>query len=107
MIRGGAVPVPLARGRVDGVAGPGHGDHATAGLDQPDSLGDVQGLPEDVRVPRVTGAGGEADHVDAHTGGLLAPGDDVVPGVPGERLRRGLNRRLLRQVLHPYLLARP
>jgi hypothetical protein len=56
MIRGGAVPVPLARRRVDGIAGPDLGDLAAAGPDQPDSLGDVQGLPAGMRVPRVAGA---------------------------------------------------
>ena len=99
MIRGGAVPVPLARRGVDGVAGPDLGDLAAAGLDQPDSLGDVQGLPAGVRVPRIAGARREPYHVDANPGGLLASRDHVVPGITGERLRWGLHAGLFRQDL--------
>ena len=84
MVGGGAVPVPFAGGRVDGVAGADLDDLAAAGLDQPDALGDVQGLPERVGVPGVAGSGGEADGVDPDAGGRLAAGDDVVPDVAGE-----------------------
>ncbi len=37
MAGGGAMPVPFACGRVEGVAGADLGDLAAAGLDQPDS----------------------------------------------------------------------
>lgn len=44
VIRCCAVPVPLARRGVDGVAGPYDNNLAAAGLDEPDALGDMQGL---------------------------------------------------------------
>jgi hypothetical protein len=55
----------------------------------------VHGLSEDVRVPRVARAGREAHHVHAQARRLLALGDDVVPGVTGERFGRRLGVRLL------------
>ena len=50
-------------------------------------------------VPRAAGPRGEAHHVDAHPRGFLPRRDAVVPGVPGERLPRGLHGRLLRRYL--------
>jgi hypothetical protein len=51
VVGGGAVPVPLPRGRVDGLAGAELDDLAAAGLGQPGPVGDVEGLPEGVGVP--------------------------------------------------------
>jgi hypothetical protein len=90
----GAVPVPFTWWGVDGVTGPDLDDLPGARLDQPDPLGYVQGLPERVRMPGVAGAGGEAHHVDPYPGWFLPGRDDVVPGIPGERLRRSLGSRL-------------
>src|SRR4029453_16281606 len=61
LVGGGAVPVPLARGRVDGLAGMDLDDLAAAGLDEADALGDVEGLAQGVAVPGGAGARGDAD----------------------------------------------
>ncbi len=100
VVRRRAVPVLLPGWRVDHVAGADDHDLAAAGLDQADSVGDVQGLSQGVRVPGGARAGGEADRVDADARGRLTPGDDVEPDVPGEQVRRALGARLLRQDLH-------
>src|SRR3954465_10102143 len=72
VLGGRAVPVPLARRRADDVARPDLGNRAAPGLDAPPALGDVQGLPDGVRVPRGPRPGGEPDRVDPHPRGLLA-----------------------------------
>jgi hypothetical protein len=66
VVGGGAVPVPLVGRGVDGLAGADLGHLSTAGLDQPDALDDVEGLPDRVGVPGGAGAGAEADGVDPH-----------------------------------------
>jgi hypothetical protein len=40
-------------------------DITTPGLDPPDALRDVHGLSHGMRVPRVSGARGKSDDVDA------------------------------------------
>ena len=66
MVGRGAVPVPLARRRVNGVTGPQLDDRAAAALDQPAALGHVQSLPIGVHAPRVAGARrGDAGRVSA------------------------------------------
>src|SRR3954451_10134815 len=59
----GAVPVVLVGLEEDTVAGADDLDGAAAPLDAPDALGDVDGLPERVRVPRGPCARGEVDEV--------------------------------------------
>src|SRR6266540_94576 len=55
----------------------------------------VEGLPDGVAMPRVAGAGREADDVEADAAGLLALGDDVVPDVASEDLGRAFDAWLL------------
>src|SRR5437667_4077508 len=98
VVRGGAVPVLLAGGRIDDIAWVRLDDLAAAGLDQGDALDDVKGLAQAVGVPGGAGARGEPDHVRPGAGGLLAPVDDVEPDIAGEHLGRSLaGRRLLQQ----------
>lgn len=47
--RRGAVLVPLVRRRVDHIAGADLDNVPAAGLHEPSSLGDVQGLPDGMR----------------------------------------------------------
>lgn len=50
-MRGGAVPVVLARSDADAVAGADDLDGLAAALDQADALGDEQALAQRVAVP--------------------------------------------------------
>src|SRR5438128_7742110 len=100
-----AVPMPFARGRTDRVAGMDLDGLPAARLDEPDAFGDVHGLTDRMRMPGVTSARREANDADADPGWLLAPDQDVVPGVADERLGRGLHSRLLRLDLHGGLLS--
>src|SRR6266566_5129619 len=81
---GSAVPVLLARRRVDGVAGAHADDGAVAGRDEADAVGDVQRLADGMGVPVGAGAGGEADEADDHPGRVLAAVDGVDVHVAGE-----------------------
>lgn len=98
LVRGGAVPVLLARRRPDHVTRVRLEDLAAAGLDQGDARDDVEGLAQAVAVPGSPGAGCEAHGVRAGPGGLLAAVDHVGPRVAdeppgGQRRRHGAARR--------------
>src|SRR4051812_21834315 len=58
---GRAVPVLLAGGRPDGLAGADPHDAPVAGADEADPVGDVEGLADGVGVPVGAGTGGEPD----------------------------------------------
>ncbi|HTX80763.1 MAG TPA: hypothetical protein VME44_01185 [Streptosporangiaceae bacterium] len=71
----GAVPVLLAVGCEDDVAGIELGDLLSAGLDQAAAFGHVQGLPALAGMPG--GAGCEADRCDVELRGRQSAGDRV------------------------------
>ena len=73
--RRGSVPMPLARRRVDGVAGPNLDDVPAARLREADALHDVQRLAHGMGVPRVSGARGEVHEARPEPGRRLAAGD--------------------------------
>src|SRR6266550_2290228 len=100
----GAVPVLLVVGCVDDIAGADLDGVAAAGLYEPGSFGDVEGLAEGVGVPGAAGPGAEADCVDADARGLFALGDGVDPYVAGECLGRSFGGGLLGLDLHLLLL---
>src|SRR5215211_2627441 len=95
VVGGGAVPVPLVRGRGDDVSGADALDGAAAGLHQALAFGDVEGLADGVGVPGGAGRGGEPDGADPDAGGFLAAGDGVDEDVPGEPFGRAVGGRLL------------
>src|SRR2546421_5386922 len=68
MVRGGSVPVPLPRGRVDRVSRPDLDDLTIPSLYPAASLGDVQGLADRVRVPSGPGTRREPHRVDPDPG---------------------------------------
>src|SRR5205807_8636097 len=86
--RGGAVPVPLAGGGDDGVAGAHLEDRATPSLDTADALEEVEDLPEGMRVPRAARPRGEVDAVRDQPRGPGADRDRVDPSLPGEAVGR-------------------
>src|SRR3984893_10227729 len=99
--RRGTVPVLLTRRRVDHLARPGHDDFPVPGAKQGDALGDIEGLPNGVGMPRGAGARGEVDAAAGHAGRLgLADVNRVDVHVAGEPLRRPLQRGLLRLNVH-------
>src|SRR4029450_1780156 len=95
VVGGGAVPVPLVRGRRDDVTGADLLDGATAGPHQPPAFGHIQGLADDVRMPGRAGRGGEPDGADPYPGRFLAPDDGVDEDVTGEPFGRASGGRLL------------
>ena len=99
-VRRGAVPVPLPGRRQDRVPGPDLQDLAATRLDPADAVGHVQRLAHGVDVPRVAGAGREADDGGADPGRRLAADDLVEPGVAGEHVGRCLGGRPIGQDLH-------
>jgi D-arabinose 1-dehydrogenase-like Zn-dependent alcohol dehydrogenase len=93
----GTVPVPLAGRSPDGVPRTHDDDVSAAGLDQPDALDDVQGLPVGVSVPGGTGARGEVHGVDpawegstpgAMTSNHTSPVNMSAGPLPDGRLRK-------------------
>src|SRR5215471_20760297 len=85
---GRAVPVPLAGGGRDRVAGPDLLSHAAAGLDQARTLGDMQHLAGRVTMPGGAGTGREQH--DAYLGMLCRADPRPYPDVAGEPVRRAL-----------------
>src|SRR5712691_4591347 len=67
----GAVPVPLAPGDLDDVAGADGGDGLAAGLDAPLALGHIQRLADRVAVPGRARARSEVHRPDAHGRGTV------------------------------------
>lgn len=100
VVRRGAVPVPLPRWRVNGVAGVDLDGLGAAGLDPPDTLGHVERLSHCVGVPGISSSRCEADDADADARGRFAEGHDVEPDVADEAVGRSLGGRRLRLDLH-------
>src|SRR5215204_3127498 len=93
-VRGGAVPVLLARLEEHAVARADHLDPSAAALAEANALGDVDGLPEGVGVPRGSGARGEVDAARLQARGTRRHRDRVDvdrAGEPLARPRRGLD----------------
>jgi acetyl esterase/lipase len=91
----GPVPVLLAVGCEDHVAGTDVDPLLTPRLHPPASLGHVEGLAAVVRVPVGAGTGREVHGVHGDRGRRQSPGDRVHPHLAGERLGRALGRRRL------------
>src|SRR4051812_24370286 len=83
-VRGGAVPVVLARLEENAVAGADLLDRPGLALAQADALGDEDRLPVRVGVPGGAGARGEVHERGGERGGRLGGGDDVDVDVAGE-----------------------
>src|SRR3954466_6886536 len=85
---GAAVPVLLAAGDADDVAGTDGDERSAAGLDVADAFGDVQGLADGVVVPGGVRARCEVHAGDAHRCRALTLGDRVDVDVAGEPVGR-------------------
>ncbi len=94
MVGRGAMPVPLARRRVDRVAGADLEQLPAASLHPADSLSHVKCLAERMGMPGVARARREADDVDPDTRRRCAAGEAVHPHVADEDVRRSLGRGL-------------
>ena len=96
----GPMPVPFPGRSGDGIAGMDLDDPAAAGLAPAQAIGDVERLAHGMPVPRIPGTRCEANEAHPDAGWALATDQDVVPGVTGEHVGRGLGRRLTRSDLH-------
>jgi hypothetical protein len=82
------VPVVLARLEEHRVAGPDDLDLSTPAIAETYALGDVDGLPVRVGVPRGSGTGGEVDACGPEAGRFRGRGDGVDEDGAGKRLAR-------------------
>src|SRR5215207_3148136 len=87
-VRGGTVPVVLPRLEEHAVTRADHLDLSAAALAEAYALGDVDGLPVGVSMPRGPGSRGEVDACGPEAGGLRGRGDGVDVDRAGKPIAR-------------------